>query len=182
MKRRKGGGAKWEWSNGLHPAAPPSPFSKVRIESFDSEGEWQDPATPPLSLPHTFSTAACPSTKKVCAVVQPNGKTAIKTVLLCVSTSIHPSIHLSIFYTRFLLHWGFITTFKHWKTTVLSSWLLCINMISTNNKKMEQTFGWSKVFIHQARRSIPDCWVVCKTKYRIKVIKAFVHLQQSNLH
>lgn len=62
----------------LTPAAPPSPFSKVRIESFDSEAEWQDPATPPLLLPHRSSAAACLSAKKVSALVQPNGKTAIK--------------------------------------------------------------------------------------------------------
>lgn len=62
----------------LTPAAPPSPFSKVRIESFGSEAEWQDPATPPLFLPHRSSAAACLSAKKVSALVQPNGKTAIK--------------------------------------------------------------------------------------------------------
>lgn len=51
----------------LTPAAPPSPFSKVRIESFGSEAEWQGPATPPLFLPHRSSAAACLSAKKVSA-------------------------------------------------------------------------------------------------------------------
>lgn len=83
----------------LTPAAPPSPFSKVRIKSFDSEAEWQDPATPPLFLPHRSSAAACLAAKKVSALVQPNGKKIQKKTN---SFTARFHFHLSIFYTRFL--------------------------------------------------------------------------------
>lgn len=131
--------------------------------------------------------AACLSTKKVWAVIQPNRKTAIKkrnktnqqkTVLLCISTSIHPYILFLYLLPRANRFWGlqFIShETKHCKLnwdvhhiSTLKNKIILLTLVyepeigKQKNKKVEMTFGWSKV-LHQATCSIPDCLMVGKS-------------------